>query len=119
MSAKLLRLLDGIQCDVPGTGHRHALGVEGFALRLEHLVSEVHQAVTRCFGAHLGASPGDALAGQHARVVTVRDALVLSEQVADFAPAHANVACGNVGVFTDVAVQLSHEGLAETHDFAV
>ena len=59
------------------------------------------------------------LAGEHAGFVAVRDALVLAEQVADFACAHADVAGRHVGVLADVVVERGHEALAEPHDFAV
>ena len=37
----------------------------------------------------------------------------LAKQVANLAPAHANVAGGHVRVVPDVTVQLGHEGLTE------
>ena len=43
----------------------------------------------------------------------------MSEQVADLPGAHADVAGGHVGVGADVALQLGHEGLTETHDLVV
>ena len=61
----------------------------------------------------------EALAGQHAGLVAVGDPLVLAEQVADLAAAHADVARGHVGVLPEVAVELGHEGLAEPHDLGV
>ena len=61
----------------------------------------------------------EALAGEHAGLVAVGDALVLAEQVADLAPADADVAGGHVGVLADVPVELGHEGLAEAHDLRV
>src|SRR5690606_7592872 len=45
--------------------------------------------------------------------------LVLAEEVADLAGAHADVTGGDVGVLAHVAVQLGHEGLAEAHDLTV
>ena len=61
---------------------------------------------------------GQALAGEHA-FVKAGDALVLAEQIADLAAAHANVARGHVHILSDVAVQFSHEALAEAHDLLV
>ena len=43
----------------------------------------------------------------------------MPEQIADLAAAHADVACGHVGVRADVPVELVHERLAEGHDFLV
>ena len=51
--------------------------------------------------------------------VLAGEALVLAVQVADLAAAHADVAGGHVAVGADVAVQLSHEALAEAHDLIV
>src|SRR5699024_1113456 len=65
------------------------------------------------------AAPSGALAGEHAGLVLVGDALVLAEQVADLATAHADVPGGDVPGLTDVAVQLGHEGLAEPHHFGI
>ena len=65
------------------------------------------------------AAPADALAGEHAGLVAVGDALVLAEQVADLAAADADVAGGDVGVLAEVAVELGHEALAEAHDLGV
>ena len=50
---------------------------------------------------------------------SLRSLLVLAEQEADLAPAHADVAGRNVGVGSDVAEELGHEALAEAHDFVV
>ena len=44
---------------------------------------------------------------------------VLAEQVADLAATDADVTGRDVAVLTDVAVQLRHEGLAETHDLSI
>ena len=69
-------------------------------------------------GAGQRAAVGDALAGQNAHKA-VGDALVLAEQVADLAAAHADITGGHVAVRADVTVQLGHEALAETHDLGV
>src|SRR5690606_26996667 len=87
--AELLELLDRVRGDVARTGHDDALAVERVAACAQHLLCEEDRAVAGRLGAHEGAAPGDALAGQHAGLVAVRDALVLAEQVADLAPAHA------------------------------
>lgn len=49
----------------------------------------------------------------------VGDAAVLAEEVADLTAADADVPGGHVGVLTDVARQLGHEGLAEPHHLGV
>ena len=52
-------------------------------------------------------------------VNSLRQPLVLAEQEADLAAAHADVAGRHVGVRADVAEQLGHEALAEAHHFVV
>ena len=59
-----------------------------------------------------------ALTGQHAGVLILQ-ALVLAEQIADLTAANANITGGHVGVGADVAVQLGHKALAETHDLGI
>src|SRR5690606_37873595 len=87
-------------------------------LGLEHFLGEVDAAVAGCLGTNQAAAVGQALAGQHAAGV-VRQALVLALQEADLASANADVTGRHVGVGTDVAEQLGHEGLAEAHHFVV
>src|SRR3546814_20747115 len=53
------------------------------------------------------------------RFRTIGDALVLAEHIADFTPAYADVPSRHVRIFAQVAVKFSHEGLAESHDFAI
>ena len=117
--AQLLGLLGRVDRDVTRAGDDDALAVKAGALRGEHLGREVDEAVAGGLGAHVGAAPGQALAGQDARVEAVLEALVLAEHVADLAATHADVAGGHVGVGADVAGELSHEGLAKTHDLGV
>ena len=78
----------------------------------------VAHAVAGGLGAGERAAELQTLAGQDAGVL-VADALVLAEQVADLAATHVDVAGGNVGELADVAAQLGHERLAETHHFSV
>ena len=49
--------------------------------------------------------------------MTARDASILSEKVADFAPTDADVTCRNVDILADMALELQHERLAEPHHF--
>src|SRR5208337_559772 len=75
-------------------------------------------AVAGGFGTNERAAPGQALAGEDAGEF-IAQPLVLAEEEADLASAHADVAGGNVGVGTDVAAEFGHEALAEAHDFVV
>ena len=49
----------------------------------------------------------------------VRKLAIHAKEVTNFAATHADVACGNVFVRTDVTIQFGHESLAETHDFSI
>ena len=115
LAAQLSGLLVGVDSHVAGTGDDYALALEGLAGSLKHLVSKVAQAVAGGLGTGQRTAVAQALAGNHA-VKLVADALILAEQIADLTGAHANVAGGHVGVRADVALQLGHKGLAETHD---
>ena len=84
----------------------------------EHLLGEVADAVARGFGAQGAAAPVTALARERAGEL-VAQPLVLAEEEADLPAAHADVARRNVGVLSDVALQLGHERLAELHHLVV
>ena len=117
--AEFLGLLDGVDGDVAGAGDDDLGAVEGGVVALQHFLGEVDEAVAGGLGAHEGATPGQALAGEDACFVAAGEALVLAEQVADLAAADADVAGGDVGVFTDVAEEFRHEGLTKAHDLGV
>src|SRR5699024_3728348 len=118
-AAELGDLLDRVQRDVARAGDGDAAAVDGGAAGLQHLVGEDRRAVAGGLLAHEGAASVQALAGEHAHLVAVGQALVLAEQEADLAGAHADVTGGDVRVLAHVAVQLGHERLAEPHDLAV
>ena len=86
-------------------------------LRTSHTI--VDSAEAGSLGTDQGAAVAEALAGEDAVLVSAANALILAEQIADFAAAYADIAGGNVNAGTDVAIELGHEGLAETHDFCV
>src|SRR5699024_6135647 len=118
-AAELAHLLDRIERHVARAGDDDAAAVHGGAAGLEHLVGEDRRTVAGGLLPHERAAPVQALAGEHAGLVPVGEALVLAEEVADLTRTHADVAGGDVGVLAHVAVQLGHEGLAEAHDLAV
>ena len=119
MWRQLLGLLDGVDGDVPRTGDRDLLALQGLALGGEHGLREQHRAVPGGLGTHQRTAPGQALSGEHPGVVGVAQALVLPEHVADLTAAHADVAGGDVGARADVTGELGHERLAEAHDLGV
>ena len=86
---------------------------------LESFGGEVAQAVAGGLGTCEGAAVAEPLAGEHTAVKTVDNALVLAEEVADLSRADADVTGGSVGKLADVAVELGHKALAETHDLSV
>ena len=120
LAAQLGGLLAGIDGDIAGTGDDHGLaGKAVVAHALQGLGGEVAQAVAGRLSAGQRTTEGQALAGEHAALEAVGQALVLAEQVADLAAADADVTGGAVHELADVAVQLGHEALAEAHDFHV
>src|SRR4029453_12261550 len=114
-----LRFGNRIDGYISGTGHHNTLAVKGSAAGLEHLLGKDHRAIACGFRPDQRATPGNPLAGEDPGFVTVCDALVLAEEEADLAPANAHVTCRNIGVLTDMPVQLGHERLAEPHDLGI
>ena len=86
---------------------------------LQHFAQIVHSAETGGLGTQDGTAGDNGLAGHGAELGTTDDAAILAIQIADLTAAHAQVAGGAVDVLADVAVQLSHEGLAEAHDLGI
>ena len=111
-------LFGGVLGNVTCTGNYYGLPIETLALCGEHLLGKVAQAVTGGFGTEDGSSPGEALAGKGSGEFVAKP-LVLAEEVADFAAAHADIACRDVGVLPDMLAKFGHETLAETHDFGI
>src|SRR5690606_31048337 len=112
LAAELLHLFQRIDGDVARARAHHLLAVEAGAFGLRHRFDEIGVAVARRLGPRARAAVEQRLAGQHPGFVAVGQALVLAEHIADLAPADADVAGLNVGVFAQVAVQFQHEGLA-------
>ena len=82
------------------------------------MLYEIDGTITGGLGTDARAAELQTLAGEHA-LELVCELLIHAEEVADFATAYADVASGNVLIGTDVAIELGHEGLAETHDLSV
>ncbi|EEZ76891.1 hypothetical protein NEILACOT_03083 [Neisseria lactamica ATCC 23970] len=85
---------------------------------MQHGLCEIDAAVAGRFRANQAAAPFQTFAGQDGSEF-IADFFVLSEQVADFASAYADVAGRNIGVRADVAVEFGHKGLAEAHYFGI
>ncbi len=108
----------GILRHVARAGYHCLFAFELVVAGGEHKFGKVNSAVAGGFGADQAAAVGEAFAGEH-RAEFIAQALVLAEQIADFAAAHADVAGGHIGVGADVAVELAHKRLAKTHHFIV
>ncbi len=118
LCAQLPCLLNGIGRDIAGAGNGDDLALQALAVAAEHLVREVQQAVAGSLSAGEASAVGQAFAGKHA-FVQVTQALILAEKIADFAAAHADITGGNIGICTDIFIELCHEALAECHHLAV
>ena len=117
LGAQLNALPGCILCHVARARDEHLLACQGDVARGEHRLKEIHHSVARGFGAYERAAEGCALAGEHA-LELVGEFLVLPEEVAHLASAHADVAGRHVFIGTYVAVELVHESLAEAHHLA-
>ena len=82
------------------------------------MVDEVDSAETRGLGAYARAAELQPLAREHS-LELVGQLLIHTEEVANLASAHANVASRHVLVGADVSVELGHEGLAEAHHLGI
>ena len=115
---KLGSLLGCTPGNIAEAGDGNGLIFQIVALGGEHVLYEIDGTITGGLGTDARAAELQALAGEHA-LELVCELLIHAEEVADFATAYADVASGNVLVGTDVAIELGHEGLAETHDLSV
>ena len=118
LGAEVDQLLDGVLGDVAASGDQAPLACQVLTSGCQHLLGEVHDAVTGGLRPDLRASPVDALAGDHTGEL-VGDPLVLPEQETDLPTADADVARRHIGELADVTVELGHEALAEAAHLAV
>ena len=91
--------------------------MEPLFVRRHHFLHEVDDAVPCGFRADERSTPGEAFTSENSGLMTARNASILTEKVADFAPTDADVTCGNVDILADMALELQHERLAESHHF--
>lgn len=83
-----------------------------------YVLDVVDEAVPGGLGADVGATPGEALAGEDTDPL-VAELLVLAEHEGDLARASADVTGGDVGILANVALELGHEGDTEAANLAV
>ena len=118
LRTELLSLLDGILCNVTGTGNDDGLSLQLLAGTLDHLIGDVNEAVAGCLRTSEGTTEGEALTGQYA-LIEAGNSLVLAIEVAYLTSADTDITGRNVGILTDVLIELGHEALAETHHLCV
>ena len=118
LTAKHGDFLCRVRCDIARSGDHRRFADEVVALGLEHVKKKIDRAIARRLGANQRSAIFKALAGENTGEF-IGQPLILAEHIADFARADSDVACGNVGISADVTIELVHEALAETHDFAV
>ena len=111
-------LFDGVDGDVAGTRDGDGFAGDCVASVFQHVVEEIDAAVASRFLAAEGATEFEALTGDSAGEL-VGETLILSEEIAHLAGTDADVTSGDVGVGSDVPVELGHEGLAKAHHFAI
>ena len=102
--------------DIAGAGDQNFFARQIHISGFEHFLGKVNTAVSGGFGADLAAAPVDALAGQHA-VAGVDDPLILSVKIADLSGTDPDVSGRHINRCTDMAVEFTHEFLAEIHHF--
>ncbi len=101
-------LLAGVDGDISGSGDDDPLALEGFAFCLEHLVGVVTETESGGLGPGEGSACRDGLTGEDSGEL-VSEPLVLAVHESDLPSAGSDVSCGDVGVGTDVLLELGHE----------
>ena len=82
------------------------------------MVDEIERAETGSLGTEDRTAPLYAFTGKHT-FIAMSELLVLAKEIANLTTAYTDVACRNVLIRTDIAIELVHERLAETHDFGI
>src|ERR1700681_4230516 len=118
LRSEIKQLLNRVLRNIAAAGDQAELAFERVLPALQHLVGEVHAAIAGGLRTNQRTAPVQALAREDAGEF-IPQPLVLAEQEADLAPAHADVARRNVRVRSDVPRQFGHEALAEAHHFVV
>ena len=103
---------------IAGTGDDSPLALESLPLRMQHVFQKVDRSVACCFGSHEAAAKFQTFASEHAGKFR-GDTLVRASHIADLAAANPDVSSWNVGIMSNMAIELGHETLAKSHDFTV
>ena len=117
-STKLKKFFCCIFCNVSWTRNNTSLTLEAIANFLEHFLCKVDKTVTSSFCTDQRTTECKTFTSQNSSVF-ITDSLVLTKEITDFASTNVFITCWNVCIWTNVAVQFSHEWLAEAHNFFV
>ena len=85
---------------------------------LQHVLQEVYATISRGFGTDKRTAELNALARKYT-LELVGELLVHAEHIAYLTATYSDVTRGNVLVGTNVAIQLCHESLAESHHLRI
>ena len=116
--AELRRLLVGINRHIAGAGDNNPFALEAVARFGKHFIGKVAETKAGGFFSGKRTACAECFAGQNTGEFVAKT-FILAEHIADFTGADTNVASRDVCICADMLGKLRHEGLAETHDFAV
>jgi len=120
-TTELNDLESSVLSDVTGTRDGDGLASEGLlALSgvLNHLLDVVNDTVTSGLRTDQRTTPGETLTSEDT-LPGVLESLVGTEKVTNFSATDVNVTSGNIGISTNVSVELTHEGNTESADLGV
>ena len=112
------RFLCGILRYITCAGDADTLALERLATGSQHRLSEIASTVTGCLGAHERTTPQLAFAGQRAGELVAKT-FVLTKEETDLTSAYAYITGRYVGICANVALQLGHKRLTETHHLGI
>ncbi len=118
LRTELIQLAAGAPGHIAESGERHGLALQLLAAVLQHLPGKEDDTVAGRLRPTRQTAEGETFSCDHA-LVAIGEPLILPEQIADLPGPHAQVAGGHIRMRPDMAEQLRHEGLAETHHFRV
>ena len=83
------------------------------------MLNKIESTETCSLGTENRTTPSHTLTSQNTGVVLASELLIHTVEETDLTTANTYVTCGNVGINADIAPQLHHKGLAETHNLGV
>ena len=118
LRTELLCLLDRILCDITRTRNDDGLSLQLLAGTLHHLIGDVNKAIAGCLRTSEGTTEGETLTSQYA-LIEAGQSLILAIHITYLTSADTDITGRNVGILTDILVELGHEALAETHHLCI